>query len=41
MLSLYNNLKDQISGFGSSYAIKLLDLIFETPMVSFVSIKKD
>lgn len=40
MLSLYNNLKDQVSGFGSSYAIKLLDLIFETPMVSFVSIKK-
>lgn len=39
MLSLYNNLKDKVSGFGSAYAIQLLDLIFETPMVTFVSIK--
>ncbi len=40
MLSLYNNLKEEIAIFGSAYAIQLLDIIFETPMVSFVTIKK-
>ena len=40
IISLYHNLKDQITSFSSAYAIKLLDIIFETPMVSFVSIKK-
>lgn len=39
MLNLYNDLKQQITTFGSGYAIKLLDIIFETPMVSFVKIK--
>jgi Fic family protein len=40
MLTLYHELKDQIATFGSGYAIGLLDILFKTPMVSFVTIKK-
>lgn len=38
--SLYNELKDQIIAVNSVYAIKLLDIIFAHPIVSFSYIKK-
>ncbi|NMB56367.1 Fic family protein [Candidatus Beckwithbacteria bacterium] len=40
ILLLYSELKKQLYSFGSSYAIKILDIIFKTPIVSFVSIKR-
>lgn len=40
MLELYKNVKEKLSDFNSQYAIILLDIIFETPIVSFQSIKK-
>ncbi len=39
MLAEYQKAKDIISGFGSQYAIELLDIIFENPIVSFKIIK--
>lgn len=40
MLDLYKSVKQQLAGFNSQYAINLLDIIFESPIVSFQSIKK-
>ncbi|MEM1002241.1 MAG: Fic family protein [Bacteroidota bacterium] len=40
MLDLYKHTKDQLSVFNSQYGIELLDIIFETPVVSFTLIKK-
>lgn len=39
MLNLYKETKDKLSVFNSQYGIELLDIIFETPVVSFKSIK--
>ncbi len=39
MLDLYKSVKEKLSDFNSQYAIILLDIIFETPVVSFQSIK--
>lgn len=39
ILTLHEELKDEITGFGSQYAFKFLDLIFATPVFSFVSVK--
>lgn len=39
MLDLYKSIKLQLSDFNSQYAINLLDIIFESPVVSFQSIK--
>jgi len=38
--TLYNNLKEKIISVNSVYATKLLDIIFTTPIVSFIHIKK-
>jgi Fic family protein len=40
ILALYESLKGKITTVNSIYAIFLLDIIFTTPVVSFVSIKK-
>ena len=40
MLELYKFIKQRLTGFNSQYAINLLDIIFENPIVSFQSIKK-
>lgn len=40
MLELYKSVKEKLSDFNSQYAIILLDIIFENPVVSFQSIKK-
>ncbi|MCK4277561.1 MAG: Fic family protein [Desulfurellaceae bacterium] len=40
MLDLYNNLKNKIMAVNSVYAINLLDIIFESPIISFASVKK-
>lgn len=39
-IDLYNILKDKLVSIRSSYAIKFLDLIFSTPIVTFMSIKE-
>ena len=39
MLRLYRDTKDKLLVFNSQYGIELLDIIFETPVVSFKSIK--
>ncbi len=39
MLNLYKITKEKLSGFNSQYAINLLDIIFENPIVSFLTIK--
>ena len=36
---LYNSMKESITGVNSIYAINLLDAIFESPVVSFVTLK--
>jgi len=40
ILALYEKLKDEIAAINAIYAINLLDIIFATPIVSFVSIRK-
>lgn len=40
MLDLYKITKEKLSGFNSQYAINLLDIIFENPIVSFHLIRK-
>jgi Fic family protein len=40
IINLYQKLKTESIAIGSVYAINLLDIIFTTPVVSFVSIKK-
>jgi len=40
IINLYQKLKTESIATGSVYAINLLDIIFTTPVVSFVSIKK-
>ncbi|MEA1994615.1 MAG: Fic family protein [Campylobacterota bacterium] len=40
MLDLYNNLKNKIMAVNSVYAINLLDIIFESPIISFAFVKK-
>lgn len=40
ILSLYQKLKNEIAAINAVYAINLLDIIFTTPIISFVSIKK-
>jgi len=40
ILRLYKKLKSEITTINAIYAINLLDIIFATPIVSFVSIKK-
>lgn len=40
MLALYNEKKEVIDSFNSRYAIKLLDILFSTPVVSFGTLKK-
>lgn len=37
--SLYNDLKNSITGVNSIYAVNLLDAIFESPVVSFATLK--
>lgn len=39
MDQLYKELKDSITAVNSIYAINLLDIIFESPIVSFVTLK--
>lgn len=38
--NLYTKLKGELSGINAVYAVNLLDIIFATPIISFVSIKK-
>lgn len=40
MIMLYEQLKAKITSINSIYALKLLDIIFATPVVSFATIKK-
>lgn len=40
ILTLYQRLKNEIAAINAVYAINLLDIIFTTPIISFVSIKK-
>lgn len=40
MLLLYRKLKEEITQVNAMYAVSLLDIIFASPIVSFVSIKK-
>ncbi|MDH4223914.1 MAG: Fic family protein [candidate division Zixibacteria bacterium] len=40
ILILYKKLKDEIGAINAVYAIHLLDIIFASPIVSFVNIKK-
>ena len=40
ILVLYKKLKDEIASINAVYAINLLDIIFTSPIVSFVKIKK-
>ncbi len=40
MLVLYRKLKEEIAQVNAMYAVSLLDIIFTSPIVSFVSIKK-
>lgn len=40
MLTLYKDIKERLSVFGSTYGISLLDIIFATPVVSFALIKQ-
>jgi len=40
MFQLYEQLKEKITSINSIYAIKLLDMIFTTPIVSFPTIRK-
>ncbi|NCC71646.1 Fic family protein, partial [bacterium] len=40
MIKLYENSKNKIAQISSGYAIKLLDIIFDYPIISFVKIKE-
>lgn len=40
MLALYNEKKEVIDSFNSRYAMKLLDILFSTPVVSFGTLKR-
>ncbi|NCO66602.1 MAG: cell filamentation protein Fic [Candidatus Aquicultor secundus] len=40
ILNLYNDLKAEITAINSIYAVRLLDVVFASPIVSFASIKE-
>lgn len=40
IFDLYNEMKSAIGGFGSGYAIDLLDILFAEPVVSFPTLKR-
>jgi Fic family protein len=40
MLALYKEAKEKVLAFNSQFAVEMLDIIFENPIVSFTSIKE-